>query len=131
MEVKGLLGISDAEAEAEAQVVFGPELVKVLQNAMAEVIEDYTPELIANLRKKIDEVVANYRLTEEYVRQVGAGLYNSAVESISNSVCLSLFFLWKSFSGCKLTLCRPIGSRWNPEGRAERSLACSARFVSS
>jgi hypothetical protein len=92
MEVKGLLGMTDEQAEAEAQTVFGPELNKVLQNAVAEVLEDYTPELVANLKKNIDEVVENYRLTNEYVRQVGAGLYNSAVKSISEMVrdCLLL-----------------------------------------
>lgn len=86
MEVKGLLGISDKDAEAEAQAVFGPELVKVLQNSMEEVLDDYTPELVANLQKNIDSVVENYRLSDDYVRQVGAGLYNSAVESIGNVV---------------------------------------------
>lgn len=86
MEVKGLLGISDTDAESEAQAVFGPELVKVLKNAMTEVIEDYTPELVTNLQKNIDSVVQSYRLTNDYVRQVGAGLYNSAVETISKMV---------------------------------------------
>jgi len=86
MEVKGLLGMTDKEAEAEAQTVFGPELIKVLQNAMEEVLDDYTPELVANLQKNIDAVVENYRLTDDYVRQVGAGLYNSAVGSISDVV---------------------------------------------
>ena len=86
MEVKGLLGMTDDQAEAEAQAVFGPELIKVLQNAVAEVLEDYTPELVANLQKKVNEVVESYRLSDDYVRQVGAGLFDKAVESISEMV---------------------------------------------
>jgi hypothetical protein len=49
-------------------------------------MEDYTPELVKNLQKKIDEVVENYRLSDDYLRQVGAGLYSKAVESINAQV---------------------------------------------
>jgi hypothetical protein len=86
MEVKGLLGVTDEQVELESTAVFGPELQKVLQSAMAEVMEDYTPDLVKNLQKKIDEVVENYRLADDYLRQVGAGLYSKAVESINAQV---------------------------------------------
>jgi hypothetical protein len=86
MEVKGLLGVTDEQAELESTAVFGPELQKVLQSAMAEVMADYTPELVKNMQKKIDDVVENYRLSEDYLRQVGAGLYRKAVESINEQV---------------------------------------------
>jgi hypothetical protein len=92
MEVKGLLGVTDDQAELEFTAVFGPVLQKVLQSAMAEVMEDYTPELVKNLQKKIDEVVENYRLADDYLRQVGAGLYSKAVESINAQVSESFFF---------------------------------------
>jgi hypothetical protein len=92
MEVKGLLGVTDEQAELESTTVFGPELQKVLQSAMAEVMADYTPELVKNMQKKIDDVVENYRLSEDYLRQVGAGLYRKAVESINEQVS-DRFFL--------------------------------------
>ena len=91
MEVKGLLGVTDEQAELESTTVFGPELQKVLQSAMAEVMADYTPELVKNMQKKIDDVVENYRLSEDYLRQVGAGLYRKAVESINEQVSDSFF----------------------------------------
>lgn len=93
MEVKGLLGVTDEQAELESTTVFGPELQKVLQSAMAEVMADYTPELVKNMQKKIDDVVENYRLSEDYLRQVGAGLYRKAVESINEQVSDRFFFV--------------------------------------
>lgn len=83
MEVKGLLGISDAQAEIEARSAFGPLLQKVLQRATSEIVEDYTPELAVNMQKEIDEVVSNYRLTDDFVREVGASFYAKAVSLVS------------------------------------------------
>lgn len=88
MEVKGLLGISDPQAEVEARGVFGPILQKVLQRAMNEIVEDYTPELVVNLQKEVDDVMANYRLSDEYLKELGAGFYAKAVAMVSAKVCL-------------------------------------------
>ncbi len=94
MEVKGLLGISEEQAEVEARAAFGPELQKVLQTAMMEVTQDYTEELVVNLQKQVDEVLENYRLTETFLRELGATFYAKSVALISGKVS----------SGCELGL---------------------------
>ena len=83
LEVKGLLGITDQSADTEVRQAFGPELVKILQNAADEVLTDYTPELLENLEKDVQEVIENYHLTNELVRQAGRGLYTTAVKRIN------------------------------------------------
>ncbi len=88
MEVKGLLGISDDQAEIEARAVFGPELQKVLQTAMMEVTQDYTEALVENLQKQVDEVLKSYRLTETFLRELGATYYAKAVALVSGKVSL-------------------------------------------
>ena len=83
-EVKGLLGITDQQAEIEARSAFGPELQKALNRATVEITEDYTPELVENMKADIDAVVENYRLTEDFLRESGASFYSRAVELVSN-----------------------------------------------
>jgi hypothetical protein len=82
-EVKGLLGISDQQAEGESRKTFGPELQKVLQRAMTEIVTDYTPELAVTMQVDIDEVMANYRLSTDFLREVGATFYAKAVSLVS------------------------------------------------
>lgn len=84
MEVKGLLGISDAQAEIEARAAFGPELQKACLMALDEIVQDYTPELAKNMAKQIDEVMENYKLSEDYLREQGASYYAKAVSRISD-----------------------------------------------
>ena len=88
-EVKGLLGISDEQAEVEARTTFGPELNKACLRAMTEIVSDYTPELATNLKKEIDGVMENYRLSEDFLRGTGASCYAKAVAQISEKVRLS------------------------------------------
>jgi hypothetical protein len=83
MEVKGLLGISDQQAEGESRKTFGPELQKALQRAMTEIVADYTPELAETMQADIDEVMANYRLSNDFLREVGATFYAKAVSVVS------------------------------------------------
>lgn len=83
MEVKGLLGITDQQAEIQARSVFGPELQKVLNRATVEITEDYTPELADNMAKEIKDVMESYRLSEDFLRETGASFYARAVELIS------------------------------------------------
>jgi len=82
MEIKGLIGITDTEAEFQARGAFGPELQKALQTATSEILEDYTPELVVNMKKNIDEVMSSYRLSEDFLKETGAGLYTQAVASV-------------------------------------------------
>jgi hypothetical protein len=82
-EVKGLLGITEQQAEGVTRRTFGPELQKALQRATTEIVADYTPELAATMQKEVDEVLTNYRLTEDYLRETGATFYAKAVSLVS------------------------------------------------
>jgi hypothetical protein len=82
--VKGLLGINDQQADAEARALFGPELQKVMQTAMTEIVADYTPALADNMKEKLDATVTNFRLTDCFVRQVGATFYAKAVSLVAD-----------------------------------------------
>jgi hypothetical protein len=80
LEVKGLLGISDDQAEIEARLAFGPELQKKCLRAMTEIIADCTPELVVNMQKEIDEV------SSTFLQEQGASCYTKAVAQISGKV---------------------------------------------
>jgi len=86
LEIKGLLGISDDQAEIEARAAFGPLLQKVLHKATSEIVQDYTPELVINMQKEIDEVMDNYRLQQTFLQEVGAAFYAQAVAQVSAKV---------------------------------------------
>ena len=94
-EVKGLLGISDEQAEVEARTTFGPELNKACLRAMTEIVADYTPELAKNLKKEIDGVMENYRLSEDFLRGTGASCYAKAVAQISEKVRCQEYSSWQ------------------------------------
>lgn len=83
MEVKGLLGISDEQAEIEARAAFGPELQKACLVALDEIVRDYTPELATKMAAQINMVMENYRLSEDFLREQGASYYTKAVSQIS------------------------------------------------
>jgi hypothetical protein len=83
MDVKGLLGISDDQAEVEARAAFGPALQKACLMACDEVVQDYTPELARNMANKINEILENYKLSKDYLREQGATYYAKAVNQIS------------------------------------------------
>eukprot|EP00980_Cylindrotheca_fusiformis_P001430 scaffold345_cov134-Cylindrotheca_fusiformis.AAC.41 len=82
-EVKGLLGISDDQAEVEARGSFGPELQKACLRALHEIVADYTPELAANMKKDIDATLESFKLSEDFLREQGAAYYAKAVSQIS------------------------------------------------
>lgn len=83
MEVKGLLGITDIQAEIESRGAFGKKLQKALSRAMTEIVEDYTPELVSNMEQEVNDVMESYRLTEDYLRETGASFYTKAVQMVS------------------------------------------------
>ena len=86
VQVKGLLGVSDDQAEVEARAAFGPELQKACLLALNEIIADYTPELAKNLQKNIDTVMEDYRLSTEFLKELGSSFYSKAVAQISEKV---------------------------------------------
>lgn len=83
LQVKGLLGITDQQAEIESRAIFGKKLQAALQQAMTEIVEDYTPELAANMQTKVTEIMEANRLTDDYLRETGVSFYAKAVELIS------------------------------------------------
>lgn len=83
MQIKGLLGISDEQAEVEARAAFGPEVQKACLRATTEIGADYTPELEKNMQKDIDEVMQKYRMSEDFLREQGAVYYAKAVSQTS------------------------------------------------
>ena len=85
-EIKGLLGITDDQAEVEARGAFGPELQQACLRAVTEIIQDYTPELAKNMKKDIDSVMESYRLKDDFLREQGASYYAKAVSQISEKV---------------------------------------------
>ena len=85
-QIKGLLGISDDQAEVEARGAFGPELQKACLRATNEIVQDYTPQLAENMQKDIDEIMENYRLSEDFLREIGASYYTKAVTQIGAKV---------------------------------------------
>lgn len=82
-EVKGLLGISDDQAEVEARGAFGPELQKACLRALTEIMADYTPELAKNMQKDIDSVMESYLLKKDFLQELGASYYSKAVSQVS------------------------------------------------
>jgi hypothetical protein len=98
LEIKGLLGISDEQAEVEARAAFGPELQKALLRATAEIVQDYTPELANTMQKDIDAIMENYRLKDDFLRELGASYYAKAVSQISEKV--------SSAKGSAIVVCR-------------------------
>jgi len=82
-EVKGLLGVSDDQAEVESRSTFGPELQKACIRALNEITADYTPELATKMKKDIDDAVEQYKLTEVFLREQGFAYYSKAVSMIS------------------------------------------------
>jgi len=83
-EVQGLLGIDDDEVNRELSNSFGPELQKTLETAMLEIMgDDYTPELLANLKKMKDEVISSYRISESIVQSFAGPIYSRAVAIVN------------------------------------------------
>jgi len=84
MEVQGLLGIMDTDRDAEFKRNFGPELQKVLDSSMLEIMgDDYTPELLNNLKALNDKVISDYKLSDDMVTQYRGPVYNRAVGMVS------------------------------------------------
>lgn len=82
-EVQGLLAISDDEAEVQSHDAFGQELRNACIVAYEEIVQDYTPELAKKMEKNINEIMKNYRFSENFLQEEGAVLYASAVAKIN------------------------------------------------
>jgi len=84
-EVQSMLGIKDEETTREMTMNFGPELQKTLQAAMFEIMgDDYTPELLTNLKKMKDQVIVDYKLSDKIVASFASPIYSRAVSIVSD-----------------------------------------------
>ncbi len=87
-EVKGMLGISDADEADEFRLAFGPELQKTLNMAMFEIMgDDFTEKLVENMKESVDKVISDYRLTDDLVAEYAAPIYMKAVTIVNDKVC--------------------------------------------
>ncbi len=85
--VKSMLGISDDDEAVEFRMNFGPELQKSLNMAMFEIMgDDFTPELVSNLREIVDKTIADYKLSEDLVAEFAAPIYMRAVSLANDKV---------------------------------------------
>ncbi len=82
-ELRGMLGLSEEEGEAQVRAFFGPELQSALTTATDEILRGNTTEaLLANLKEKVDSVISVHKLDDEMVQSYAGPLYSRAVTDI-------------------------------------------------
>ena len=92
-EVKSMLGITDDDEAVEFRMNFGPELQKSLNMAMFEIMgDDFTPELVSNLREIVDKTINDFRLSDDLVAEFAAPIYSRAVTIANDKVCARFLF---------------------------------------
>lgn len=86
-EVKGMLGITDADEADEFRMAFGPELQKALNMAMFEIMgDDFTETLVENLKESVNKLIKDYRLSDKLVAEFAAPIYMRAVTIVNEKV---------------------------------------------
>ena len=86
-EVKSMLGITDDDEAVEFRMNFGPELQKSLNMAMFEIMgDDFTPDLVSNLREIVDKTISDYKLSDNLVAEFAAPIYQRAVSLANDKV---------------------------------------------
>jgi hypothetical protein len=86
-QVKGILGITDADEANEFRMSFGPELQKALNLAMFEIMgDDFTETLVTNMKESVDKVIKDYRLSDDLVGGLAAPIYMRAVTIVNEKV---------------------------------------------
>eukprot|EP00536_Pseudo-nitzschia_multiseries_P013300 jgi/Psemu1/320426/estExt_fgenesh1_pm.C_5580004 len=81
--VQGLLAISDDQSEYAYNTAFGPALQKACIVASDEIAKDYTPELAEKMSSSINQILADFKLSEAFLKNEGATCYEKAVKEIS------------------------------------------------
>jgi len=85
-EVQGMLGLSAADEASEFKKNFGPELQKSLTTAMIEIMgDDFTDELVTNLKAITDKIIKDYKLPEDLVSEFAAPNYQRAVNIVNQN----------------------------------------------
>lgn len=114
-EVKGMLGISDADEADEFRLAFGPELQKTLNMAMFEIMgDDFTEKLVENMKESVDKVITDYRLTDDLVAEYAAPIYMKAVTIVNDKVCILYLGIRSktNYLSQLFILSQPLVSRW-------------------
>ena len=123
-EVKGMLGITDADEADEFRIAFGPELQKALNLAMFEIMgDDFTDTLVQNMKESVDKVIKDYRLSDELVAEYAAPIYmravtivNEKVRYLRNVMTLLLYFIKNHCLNISFFFQTTV-SRWNSNYR--------------
>eukprot|EP00560_Eucampia_antarctica_P001206 CAMPEP_0197831662 /NCGR_PEP_ID=MMETSP1437-20131217/11448_1 /TAXON_ID=49252 ORGANISM="Eucampia antarctica, Strain CCMP1452" /NCGR_SAMPLE_ID=MMETSP1437 /ASSEMBLY_ACC=CAM_ASM_001096 /LENGTH=1154 /DNA_ID=CAMNT_0043434679 /DNA_START=92 /DNA_END=3556 /DNA_ORIENTATION=+ len=85
-EVQGMLGLSDDDEASEFKKNFGPELQKSLATAMIEIMgDDFTPELVTNLKAISDKIIKDYKLPDSLVSEYAGPNYMRAVNIVNQN----------------------------------------------
>jgi len=85
-EVQGMLGLGENDEASEFKRSFGPELQKSLTTAMIEIMgDDYTPDLVTNLKEMTDKIVKDYKLPENLIAEYAGTLYMRAVNMVNQN----------------------------------------------
>lgn len=88
-ELQGLLGLDDGVADGTYKMFFGTSLKDAIDEGAKELIKAYNPELQAAWTQKVQEIIANYKLSESMVRSSGRSIYAECVYMIGREVCTS------------------------------------------
>jgi len=84
-DAKSMLGITDEDEAVEFRMNFGPELQKSLNMAMFEIMgDDFTKELVENLREIVDKTIADYKLSKDLVAEFASPIYYRAVSLVND-----------------------------------------------
>jgi hypothetical protein len=90
-DAKSMLGITDEDEAVEFRMNFGPELQKSLNMAMFEIMgDDFTPELVSNLREIVDKTISDYKLSEDLVTELASPIYMRAASLANDKVSTQL-----------------------------------------
>lgn len=81
--VSQMLGIPQEGAKAEIDRAFTPELAEICEIACHEILNDYTPVLATKLQKRIEQYLADSKVTESSLQKAGRMSYEKALAEAS------------------------------------------------
>lgn len=82
-EMQGIMGIEEKQVSSISTANFGPKLRDLLEKAMNEIVDDYTPTLVETLEKEVADLISKYELDEGLIELYGGGNYQKALDIIS------------------------------------------------
>lgn len=83
-EIAKLLAMSEYQVSNAARGVCGPLVEKELKAAALEVTgDDWTPVLVENLKKRIDDLVERMNVPEQLVKEYGMNMYKDSLRIVA------------------------------------------------